>query len=146
MVYWVHVISSWLLRFVPARLAYALVDCFAPLCSPLWGNQYRQALVNMQRVLGPRPDPLEVRRQERVLGPRPDPLEVRRQVRNVFRNYAKYMVDLLRLPRTRPADVERTFQVYGIEHIEEGLTKGGGLVLVTAHIGNWDMAGAFLAA
>jgi KDO2-lipid IV(A) lauroyltransferase len=130
MVYWVHVISSWLLRFVPARLAYALVDCFAPLCSPLWGNQYRQALINMQRVLGPRPDPLEVRRQ----------------VRNVFRNYAKYMVDLLRLPRTRPADVERTFQVYGIEHIEEGLTKGSGLVLVTAHIGNWDMAGAFLAA
>jgi KDO2-lipid IV(A) lauroyltransferase len=83
---------------------------------------------------------------ERVLGPQSDPREVKRQVRNVFRNYAKYLVDLLLLPRTRREDVERAFKAFGLEHIEEGLTGGRGLVLVTAHIGNWDMAGAFLAA
>jgi phosphatidylinositol dimannoside acyltransferase len=129
MVYWVHVISSWLARFVPVRLAYATVDLFAPLLGLFWASQYRQALVNMQRVLGPRPDPLEVRRQ----------------VRNVFRNYAKYMLDLVRLPRVKTGDLQERFDVYGLEHIEEGLQRGRGLVMVTAHIGNWDMAGAFLA-
>jgi lauroyl/myristoyl acyltransferase len=130
MLYWIHVISSWLLRFVPARLAYAIVGWLAPLFSRFWGQQYRQALANM----------------ERVLGPRPDELEVRRQVRNVFRNYARYMVDLLRLPLTEPDDMEQKFRVYGFEHIEEALERGRGLVMVTAHIGNWDMAGALLAA
>jgi phosphatidylinositol dimannoside acyltransferase len=129
MVYWVHVISSWLARFVPARLAYAIVGLCAPVFSLFWASQYRQALVNM----------------ERVLGPRPDPLEVRRQVRNVFRNYAKYMLDLIRLPRVKTGDLQERFDVYGLEHIEEGLQRGRGLVMVTAHIGNWDMAGAFLA-
>ena len=127
--YWVHLISSALLRFVPVRIAYAIVELFAPLCSPFWGSQYRHALTNMQRVLGPRPDPLEVRRQ----------------VRNVFRNYAKYMVELLCLPHTAPDEVARKFRLNGLEHIEQGLEGGRGVVMVTAHIGNWDMAGVLLA-
>src|ERR671930_648528 len=110
--YWVHLLSSGLLRIVPGRPAYAVVDLLAPIVSRLWGRQYRHAQANM----------------ERVLGPRPDPLEVRRQVRNVFRNYARYMVDLLRLPRTGPDDVQRNFRAYGLEHIEEALTRGRGLV------------------
>jgi KDO2-lipid IV(A) lauroyltransferase len=128
--YWIHLISSGLLRFVPTRAAYVIVDLFAPIVSPLWGQQYRYAVANMQRVLGPRPDPLEVRRQ----------------VRNVFRNYARYMVELLRLPRIRPDEVERRFELHGLEHIDRGLDRGRGVVMVTAHIGNWDIAGVVLAA
>lgn len=130
MLFWVHVVSSWLVRLLPARVSYTVVSLFAPVVSPLWGRQYRHALNNM----------------ERVLGPRPDPGEVRRQVRNVFRNYAKYMVDLLRLPCARPDEMEEKFKVFGFEHIEEALERGRGVVMVTAHIGNWDMAGALLAA
>lgn len=127
--YWVHLICSALLRFVPVRIAYAVVDLFAPILSPFWGHQYRWAVANMRRILGPRPDPLEVRRH----------------VRAVFRNYAKYMVELLRLPHTTPEEVERRFSVHGIEHIERGLEDGRGVVLVLAHMGNWDMAGVLLA-
>src|SRR5689334_80588 len=127
--YWVHVFCSWLLSFVPASLAYAIVDVFAPIFSLFWVGQYRRALANM----------------ERVLGPRPHPPEVRRLVRKVFRNYARYMVDLLVLPKRSPAEVQRRFKAYGLEHIDSSLHRGKGVVLVTAHIGNWDAAGAFLA-
>ena len=130
MIYWIHLISSLLLRVVPTRLAYSIVALFAPLFSPMWVRQYRHALQNM----------------ERVLGPRPDPGEVRRHVRNVFRNYAKYMVDLVRLPRTRIEDIEPRFRTAGLHHIDEGLARGHGLIMVTAHVGNWDLAGALLAA
>src|SRR5437773_817633 len=61
-------------------------------------------------------------------------------------NSGRYMVDLLRLPRSQPNEVLAKFEAYGLEHIEEALAPGRGLVLVTAHIGNWDLAGAFLAA
>ena len=129
MLVWIHLIGSFLVRLIPARPAYGVVGVMAPLVSPFWRRQYRHALRNM----------------ERVLGPAPDPAEVRRQVRNVFRNYARYMVDLLRLPFTAREEVERRFEAHGLQHIEQALTRGSGLVLVTAHIGNWDMAGAFLA-
>lgn len=127
--FWVHLVSSWLVRFVPARLAYAIVSSLAPIASPFWARQHRMALANM----------------ERVLGPLPDPLEVRRQVRNVFRNYAKYLVDLLRLPRIDARAVDRQVRVFGLEHLDRCLEQGKGVVMVTAHIGNWDLAGAFLA-
>jgi phosphatidylinositol dimannoside acyltransferase len=127
--YWVHVFCSWLLRFVPAPLAYAIVDAFAPIFSLFWVGQYRRAVANM----------------ERVLGPRPHPPEVRRLVRRVFRNYARYMVDLLVLPRRSREDVQQRFKAFGLEHIDQSLHCGKGVVLVTAHIGNWDAAGAFLA-
>jgi KDO2-lipid IV(A) lauroyltransferase len=130
MLYWVHLLCTQLVRIIPPRAAYALVGWFAPVVSPLWGEQYRHAVANMERVLGPAPS-------------RP---EVRRQVRNVFRNYARYMVDLLRLPVTGPDEVRRRVDAYGLQHIESGLTRGRGVVLVTGHVGNWDIAGAYLAA
>jgi KDO2-lipid IV(A) lauroyltransferase len=98
--------------------------------SPLWYRQRRLARRNLQRILGPGADRCEV---QRLVG-------------RVFRNYARYMLDLLRLPQFEPDEVKEQFKAFGLEHIDEGLQRGKGVVMVTAHIGNWDMAGAFVAA
>ena len=68
----------------------------------------------------------------------------RRRVREVLRNYSRYLIDVLRLQYPCARRNRASFRAYGLEHIEEGLASGAGLVLVTAHAGNWDMAGAFL--
>jgi phosphatidylinositol dimannoside acyltransferase len=128
MVYWYHLIGSLIVEALPRSVTYAVVRFWAPWISRAWGRQYSFAVQNM----------------ERVLGPGTSRGEVLRRVRAVFRNYAQYMVDLLSLAGSRRPDVEQHFQAYGLEHIEQGLAGGRGLVLVTAHVGNWDMAGAFL--
>ena len=81
-VYWAHIIGSHLTRVIPARPPYATASLLAPFFSRFWTRQYRCASINM----------------ERVLGPHSTAREVRREVENVFRNYARYMVDLLMLP------------------------------------------------
>jgi len=129
MIYWLHVVCSVLLRFIPRQVAYGLVSFFAPIGLLIWRQHYLQAVENMARILGPGPDPREVHRL----------------VRNVFRNYAKYMVDLLRLPRQSFHELEQRLVVTGREHLEEALASGRGVVFVTGHIGNWDLAGALLA-
>ena len=129
MVYWLHVIGSFLLRFVPPRVGYTIAGWLGPLVASCWPEQYRRARENMARVLGPTADRAEVSRR----------------VRDMFRNYGRYLVDLLWMPRARLRDLERDFQIVGLNHIEEAIGRGNGLVMVTAHLGNSDLGAAILA-
>ncbi|HYU21153.1 MAG TPA: lysophospholipid acyltransferase family protein [Chloroflexota bacterium] len=129
MVYWAHLIGSFLLRFIPPQVGYFLADLFAPLIGFCWPGHYRRARHNMAHVLGPSADPREISRR----------------VRGVFRNYGKYMIDLLWLPQAHFQDLDRNFRIVGLDHIDQAMRRGNGLVLVTAHMGNWDLAGAVLA-
>ena len=56
--YWAHIFCSWVLRIIPSRVAYSIVGWLAPLVGRFWGRKYQLALENMERVLGPRPDPI----------------------------------------------------------------------------------------
>lgn len=129
MVYWAHVVASFLVRVVPTGAAYAVANLFAPLTSFCWPGHYRRAWQNMAQIMGPSADPRDVSRK----------------VRDVFRNYAKYMIDLLWLPRARFGDLDRRLTILGQDHIDEAMRRGNGLVMVMAHIGNWDLGGAVLA-
>jgi KDO2-lipid IV(A) lauroyltransferase len=68
---------------------------------------------------------------------------LRRCALNVFRNVAKYYADLAHLPRM---DLERFFRerlVYrGVEeHVRPNLERGRGVVMLSAHMGNVELAG-----
>ena len=129
MVYWANVIGSHLLRFVPPGVGYTIASLVGPLIAACWRSQYRRAWENMAQILGPSADPAEVSRR----------------VRDMFRNYGKYLVDLLWMPRASLHDLERNFQIVGLDHIEDAIGRGNGLVMVTAHLGNSDLGAAILA-
>jgi KDO2-lipid IV(A) lauroyltransferase len=65
---------------------------------------------------------------------------VRRVARHSLTSYARMMLDTLRL-RTMPLDELRTWiHVSGLEHIDAGLARGKGVILVAPHVGNWEPA------
>src|SRR5947209_1542925 len=131
MIYWGHVIGTFLMRFVPVTLAYRLVTIGTPLWLNLFARGHvRRATDNMRQVLGPEADPKEALRL----------------TRKAFVNYARYMVDLVRLPHVKPGELMDSIRVDGWEHVEMAYTYGKGVVFATGHIGNWDMAGAAFAA
>ncbi len=70
----------------------------------------------------------------------------RRLVRATFRNFALCAVDFLRLPLLSREEVIRQVEIHGLENLDQALAQGKGAILVTGHLGNWDFAGAFLAA
>jgi len=73
-------------------------------------------------------------------------VEIRARVNKVFQNYGKYMVDVLTLPAIGKNALLDSIQIEGSQYIDEALAEGHGVILVTGHIGNWDYAGAVLAA
>lgn len=65
-------------------------------------------------------------------------------VKRTFINFARAMVDFLRLSHLDRDDFD--VEPVGIEHAQEALQYNRGCVLLTLHLGNWDYAGAYLAA
>ncbi|MEX0756140.1 MAG: phosphatidylinositol mannoside acyltransferase [Actinomycetota bacterium] len=86
------------------------------------------------------------RNQAQVLGlPQDDPL-VRASTREAFRLYLRYWVDTFRLRDLSREQVLDRMDATGLEHITETLREGRGAIAVLPHMGNWDAAGAWIAA
>jgi lauroyl/myristoyl acyltransferase len=71
---------------------------------------------------------------------------VRLMARRSFRNYAKSLFDFFRQMSIDPDLIEADTFAVGWEHVEAGLARGRGIVLVTPHFGNWDLAAGLTAA
>lgn len=74
------------------------------------------------------------------------PAERRKLVRSTFRNFALCSIDFLKLPLMAKEEVINLVEISGLENLDQALAQGKGAILVTGHLGNWDFAGAYLAA
>ena len=76
-----------------------------------------------------------------VMGPATPKAELRRAARDVFRNIARYYVDLITRPRLDTRRFyDRQLTPYGIEeNLLSPLKQGKGVVLVSAHFGDAEL-------
>ncbi|MBI3098353.1 MAG: lysophospholipid acyltransferase family protein [Planctomycetes bacterium] len=66
----------------------------------------------------------------------------RRIVRGVYRHFAGVIADLLFADRHFTLDTfDRIARFEGMDRIERALARGKGLILVGAHLGNWEIGG-----
>lgn len=65
-------------------------------------------------------------------------------IRRCFRHFGTSAVEFLRLPRMSEAELEGRVRVEGMEHMDAALALGKGVVMITAHLGNWEFIGATL--
>jgi KDO2-lipid IV(A) lauroyltransferase len=75
-----------------------------------------------------------------------DARERRRIVREMFRATGRNLVDLFRLPRIGAEGFARIVSFEGLEHLDRALARGRGAVILSAHLGNWEVLAAALAA
>jgi Kdo2-lipid IVA lauroyltransferase/acyltransferase len=96
--------------------------------------------------------PLGIRRAvvERQLSaalPERSPEDVARIARETYAQLGRTSVETAILPAYDAAEIVGLFEdVQGWSIIEERLARGKGLILVTGHLGNWELGGAYLAA
>ena len=67
-------------------------------------------------------------------------------VKRTFMNFARTMTDFFRLAYMSKQNIVESSDCIGYENVKEALSLGRGCVLITLHLGNWDYAGAYLAA
>jgi lauroyl/myristoyl acyltransferase len=127
--YWAVRIVRRLARYAPLRACYFVAVLLSDLAWAVLRTQRENAIDNMAQVLG----------QHRA-----DPV-VRQKAREAFRNYARYVADFLRLPYMDGEELDARLRFTGWEHIDRALEGGKGVIFISAHVGNWDLAAAVLA-
>ena len=68
-----------------------------------------------------------------------DRASARRIARRVFQNLGRSFADLCRLRRLTDAEIAERVRVEGYEHVREARARGRGIILVTAHLGAWEL-------
>lgn len=71
---------------------------------------------------------------------------VRRIARDAFAHLGREAIAMLRLSRLPRASVLEQTRIQGWTHLEGALRAGRGAILVTGHLGNWELAAAAVAA
>lgn len=128
--FWGMRLTQILLGRLSRPAQYYLSTVIADLVFRFWSQKGRATSTNAAQVLG-----LQAKDQRSQA-----------LARRCFRNYAKYLLEFFQLSTVTSADLlNKVNAMAGYEHIEEALDQGRGLILVTGHFGNWDIAGAFLA-
>ncbi|HVR70027.1 MAG TPA: lysophospholipid acyltransferase family protein [Vicinamibacteria bacterium] len=64
-----------------------------------------------------------------------------RTARAVYAHFGSVLLDILWLRSRTPEKIRSLLEVNGREHVERVMAAGRGAVLVTAHIGNWELHG-----
>ena len=71
---------------------------------------------------------------------------IRDRARAAFEHFALTLADFLRLARIDPGALGRTVEVRGGRHLAEALASERGVIVLSAHVGNWEWGAAWLAA
>jgi len=82
---------------------------------------------------------------EIAFGREKTPAELRSIARESYRHLGMNLLEFLRMPIMTPAEIDGRVTVVDGENLDAGLKRGKGVVLFTAHLGNWELAGAKLA-
>ena len=69
------------------------------------------------------------------------PDEITRIADLFYARTGESLVEFLRLPHLTRDDIRRLVHVEGREHIDAALAQGHGVIIVTGHLGNWELSG-----
>lgn len=70
--------------------------------------------------------------------------EVERYARATFRNFGKYLADFFRFARVDGNYVREKVEIRGLENLDRAMVMGKGVIVLTAHLGNWELGGVTL--
>ena len=115
--------GAWLMSHLPVPLARGLVSFTLQASFVLWPQKRRYVNDNFAHILG-RPA---------------TSLEVKRKALAAYRSYARYVVELMRLPRLSNDQAAALVDTSTLLPLEAyWRASGKGLILTTAHIGNLE--------
>lgn len=126
--YILYRIGLWVSVSVPLKVAYKIAKFFAVLQYRFCFRDRRAVMDNLSIIMATF--------DEKVL---------RAAARQVFINFAKYLVDFFRFSLVDKNYVDKLVRVEGRQNIDEALKKGNGVIAMTAHVGNWELSAVITA-
>jgi KDO2-lipid IV(A) lauroyltransferase len=128
-VYWLFRLTIVLTRPLPLWLGYRVAGTVAGICYYFFRRQRLALNENLARVLGSN-----------------NSREVDVVARQAFRNFGKFVIDFIHFPAISRQEVRRRLVFSQWPELDEAVNAGRGVLIVTMHLGIWDLGAASLAA
>ena len=125
--YILYKIGEFLACILPWRVAYRLGAFLANL-QFLISKKDRQAVINNLRVILPNEGDKELYEK----------------AGRVFINFGLYLIEFFRFSKIDRDYIQKHSFIKGRENLDNALNKGKGVVVLTAHMGNWEVGGMAL--
>jgi lauroyl/myristoyl acyltransferase len=125
--YFLYKFGLFILNRIPRRWSYALGRSLSDLQFHFTTRDRQAVIHNLQQVLQTKEDVTE-------------------QAREVFRNFGRYLIDFFLMYRTVTNEyVQDKVSFVGRENLDKALAGKKGVIILTAHFGNWEMGAAVMA-
>jgi len=126
----VYKLGTKCIKYIPTFLSYA----FARLIADISMKSHKSAVENISENF-------------RRVFPDASGEELYRKTRQLFRNYSEYLVDYGRFSELDKDTVLKKIAHFdGEDNLIAAVNYGKGLILLTAHLGNWELGGIFFSA
>ncbi len=122
--YLIYKIGAFIALHLPLKLAYKVATLFSDLHYLFAKEDRANVIANLKAIF-----------------PNKSPSEIKSIRLTMFRNFAKYLVDFFRFPLLDKEYIKRSVHIVGTHYIDKALAEGKGVIALTAHIGNWELAG-----
>jgi len=71
-------------------------------------------------------------------------LQIRAIAKDVFANLGKNAIELINFPKLNERNIDSFVTMVNAERLDEGYRRGKGIIIITAHFGNWELLSATL--
>jgi lauroyl/myristoyl acyltransferase len=126
--YILYRIGQFIALNIPLKLAYRIAMFFSDSHYIFADKDRKVVKKNLQAIFPEKPD-----------------REIRRIRIGMFRNFAKYLVDFFRFEKIDLRYIKDNIRIENKHYFEEALSKGKGVIVLTAHLGNWELGGVIVA-
>ncbi len=128
--YWGYRLLERVINTIPRRLAMPAAAAVGNLAYDVAGSKRDLIHANLSR-------PMRLP---------PDDKRVKRAARRAFRNYAKYLVDMMRIGELTEEQAQELVHIEDIGVLREARAREKGVLLCTVHVGGMDLIGPGLKA
>ncbi len=75
-----------------------------------------------------------------------DTHQVKAIAKGCFENLGKTVVEFMQFTRMSVEKIQAYVGIEGVEHVENAIAEGNGVILITGHFGNWELLAASISA
>ncbi|MBU0650724.1 lysophospholipid acyltransferase family protein [bacterium] len=127
--YYLYKLSIFLVKTLPYKISYFI----------------GRILINILFLFNKKDQEIVKKNFINIFGTNIDDKQLKKLIKNNFLNFAYYLIDFLYSPSMVKQNLDNFVKSENMDNIDKCLKYGKGVIISTAHIGNWELGGLFLA-